>query len=82
MPIIKALSRNKKTIRIFSSHFFFFFFFFHFFGVKFSVYLNRHVFVMPLPVRIAIPSESLLGTLWIAKFLHADNEYSWMRRLI
>ena len=35
-----------KNIIILSDFFFFFFFFFHFLMVKFSVFLNRRVFVM------------------------------------
>ena len=42
VPTIYVLSRNMKNIRMFYLKNC------HFFGVKFSVYLNRHVFVMQL----------------------------------
>ena len=45
MPRIFVLRRNIKNIRFFFSEIFHFFFFL-FLVVKFSVYLNRRVFVM------------------------------------
>ena len=49
-----------KNIRIFLSEIFLsFFFFFFFFVVKFSVYLNRHVFVMGLKYSQICPKGHL-----------------------
>ena len=44
-----CFEQKYEKYQFLSDFFFFFFFFFHFWVVKFSVYLNRHVFVMISP---------------------------------
>ena len=55
--IIYVLSRNVKTIRFFLSENF------HFLVVKFSVYLNRHVFVKCSSVYVRACTDILLVSL-------------------
>ena len=86
VPTIYVLNRDMNNSR------FFYLKIFIFLVIKFSVYLNRHAFVMDI-IRAAtlanVPtdmcahrrfrSESWLGTIWTAKdanFLHADNKDS------
>ena len=49
VPTIFVLSRNMKNIEKI-----YLIFFFHFLVVKFSIYLNRHVFVMEIPINDAV----------------------------